>query len=165
MASDKSHNELFSTRIPLHGSLHPLNTTIDFDSIQMDNDLIIDAHSSSSLCTMQSGDWSKPINMTAVITGINEDGSICATSSVASATNVVYMETSAQRLEIASTRYSSSTFPLKDTLMNLTHIDDLVDSDGGASHGKQHALHQRNDRLPHFRVSWSAGTGGSREHS
>ena len=65
----------------------------------MESDPRIDAHSSSSLCTMQSSDWSKPINMAVVITGINEDGSLSATSSFASATNVVYMETSAQSLK------------------------------------------------------------------
>ena len=40
--------------------------------------------------------------------------------------------------------------------MNLTHIDDLVDSDGGANRGKQQALHQQDDRLPYFRVSLNA---------
>ena len=96
MASDKSQTELSSTMFSLKCSLHSLGTTVDFVSTQMEKDPIIDAHSSSPLCTMQSSDWSKPINMTAVITGINEDGSLSATSSVASATNVVYMETSAQ---------------------------------------------------------------------
>ena len=102
--------------------------------------------------------------MTAVITGINENGSLSATSSVASATNVVYMEISAQSLKTASTKYLSSTFPLTDTVMNLTHIDDLVDSNGGANRGKQQALHQRDDQLPHFRVSWSAGFVGPQDH-
>lgn len=50
---------------------------------------------------MQSSDWSRLINMTAVITGINDDGSLSTTSSVASGTNVVLMETSAQSLKTA----------------------------------------------------------------
>ena len=74
------------------------------------------------------------------------------------------METSAQSLKTASTRFLSSTFPLTETVMNLTHIDDLVDSDGGTNRGKQQALHRRDDRLPHFRASWSAGTVGPQEH-
>ena len=102
--------------------------------------------------------------MTALITGINEDGSLSATSSVASATKVFHMESSAQSLKTASTRFLSITFPLTDTEMNVTHIDDLVDSDGGENRGKQQALHQRDDRLPHFRVSWSTGTVGPQEH-
>ena len=65
----------------------------------MEIDHKIDAHSSSSLWTMQSSDWSKPINMTAVITGINKDGLLSATSSVVGGTNVVYMEISAQSLK------------------------------------------------------------------
>ena len=101
MASDKSQTELSSIGFPRIGSLHSLGTTIDFVSIKMVIDPRIDAHSSSSLCTMQSSDWSKPINMTAVVTSINEDGSLSATSSVASGTNVVYMETSAQSLKTA----------------------------------------------------------------
>ena len=140
MASDKSQTELSSISFPLKGSLHPLGNTIDFVSIQMENDPKTDAYSSSSLCTMQSSDWSKPINMTAVITGINEDGLMSATSSIASSTNVVYMEKSAQSLKTASTRLLSSTFPLTNTVMNLIYIDDLVDSDGGANRGKQQAL-------------------------
>ena len=102
--------------------------------------------------------------MTAVITGINEDGSLSATSSVDSATNVVYMESSAQSLKTESTRFLLITFPLTDTVMNLTLIDDLVNSDGGANRGKQQALHQRDDWLPHFRFSWSAGTVEPQEH-
>ena len=43
-------------------------------------DRSIDGYSSSLMCTMQSIDWSKPINITAVITGINEDGSLSATT-------------------------------------------------------------------------------------
>ena len=136
MASDKSQTELSSTSFPLKISLHPLGTTIDFVSIHMDNDPRINARSSSSLCTMQSSDWFKPTSMTAVITGINEGGSLCATSSVSHATNVVYMKTSAQSFKTASTRFLSSSFPLTDTVMNLTHIDDLVDSDGSANRGK-----------------------------
>ena len=130
MASDKSQTELSSPSFPLKISLHPLGTTIDFVSIHMENDPRINARSSSSLCTMQSSDWFKPMSMTVVITGINEDGSLCATSSVSHATNVVYMKTSAQSFKTASTRFLSSSFPLTDTVMNLTHIDDLVDSDG-----------------------------------
>ena len=99
--------------------------------------------------------------MTAVITGINEDGSLSATSSVASGTNVVYMETSAQSLKTASIRFLFSTFPLTDTLVNLTHIDDLANSDMGASRGKQKALHQQHDRLPHVR---SAGVQALLDH-
>ena len=64
-----------------------------------------------------------------------------------------FMKSSAQSLKTASTSFLSSTFPLKDTVMNLTHIDDLVDSDEGANRGKQQALYQRDDRPPHFRVS------------
>ena len=79
MASDKSQTELSSTMFSLKCSLHSLGTTVDFVSTQMEKDPIIDAHSSSPLCTMQSSDWSKPINMTAVITGINEDGSLSTT--------------------------------------------------------------------------------------
>ncbi|KAE9313227.1 hypothetical protein PF001_g8838 [Phytophthora fragariae] len=101
MASDKSQTELSSIGFPRLGSLHPLGTTIDFVSNQMEIDRSIDANSSSSLCSMQSSDWSKLINMTAVITGINEDGSLSTTSSVASGTNVVLMETSAQSLKTA----------------------------------------------------------------
>ena len=101
MAFDKSQTELSSIGFTRIGCLHPLGTTIDFISVQMEIDHKIDAHSSSSLCTMQSSDWSKPINMTAVVTSINEDGSLSATSSVASGTNVVYMETSAQSLKTA----------------------------------------------------------------
>uniref|UniRef100_A0AAV1UL94 FYVE-type domain-containing protein n=1 Tax=Peronospora matthiolae TaxID=2874970 RepID=A0AAV1UL94_9STRA len=101
VASDKSQTELSSIGFPRLGSLHPLGTTIDFVSNQMEIDRSIDAHSSSSLCSMQSSDWSKLINMTAVITGINEDGSLSATSSVACGTNVVLMETSAQSLKTA----------------------------------------------------------------
>ncbi|KAG6976804.1 hypothetical protein JG688_00000985 [Phytophthora aleatoria] len=101
VASDKSQTELSSIGFPRLGSLHPLGTTIDFVSNQMEIDRSIDANSSSSLCSMQSSDWSKLINMTAVITGINEDGSLSTTSSVASGTNVVLMETSAQSLKTA----------------------------------------------------------------
>ncbi|KAH7479704.1 hypothetical protein PRIC2_008306 [Phytophthora ramorum] len=101
VASDKSQTELSSIGFPRLGSLHPLGTTIDFVSNQMEVDRSIDANSSSSLCSMQSSDWSKLINMTAVITGINEDGSLSTTSSVASGTNVVLMETSAQSLKTA----------------------------------------------------------------
>ena len=130
----------------------------------MENDLRIDAYSSSSLCTMQSSDWYKLIKMTAVITGINEEGSLSATSSVASATNVAYMEKSAQSIKTASTRFLSKTFPLTEPVINLTHIDDLVNLFGGADSDKQQALHQRDDWIPHFRVSWSAGTVGPQEH-
>ncbi|KAG7383108.1 hypothetical protein PHYPSEUDO_004030 [Phytophthora pseudosyringae] len=101
VASDKSQTELSSIGFPRLGSLHPLGTTIDFVSNQMEIDRSIDVNSSSSLCSMQSSDWSKLINMTAVITGINEDGSLSTTSSVASGTNVVLMETSAQSLKTA----------------------------------------------------------------
>ncbi|KAG2768053.1 hypothetical protein PC129_g1185 [Phytophthora cactorum] len=101
VASDKSQTELSSIGFPRLGSLHPLGTTIDFVSNQMEIDRSIDANSSSSLCSMQSSDWSKLINMTAVITGINEDGSLSTTSSVASGSNVVLMETSAQSLKTA----------------------------------------------------------------
>ena len=97
--SDKSQTELSSIGFTQIGSMHPLSTTIDFVSIQMEIDHKIDAHPSSSLCTMQSSDWSKPINMSAVITGINKDVSLSATNSVASGTNAVYMETSAQSLK------------------------------------------------------------------
>ncbi|RLN68946.1 hypothetical protein BBJ28_00010297 [Nothophytophthora sp. Chile5] len=101
VASDKSQTELSSIGFPRLGSLHPLGTTIDFVSNQMEIDRGLDANSSSSLCSMQSSDWSKLINMTAVITGINEDGSLSTTSSVACGTNVVLMETSAQSLKTA----------------------------------------------------------------
>lgn len=101
VASEKSRTDLSSIGFPRLGSLHPLGTTIDFVSNQMEIDRGIDANSSSSLCSMQSSDWSKLINMTAVITGINEDGSLSTTSSVASGTNVVLMETSAQSLKTA----------------------------------------------------------------
>ncbi|CAH0513387.1 unnamed protein product [Peronospora belbahrii] len=101
VASDKSQTELSSIGFPRLGSLHPLGTTIDFVSNQMEIDRSIDVNSSSSLCSMQSSDWSKLINMTAVITGINEDGSLSTTSSVACGTNVVLMETSAQSLKTA----------------------------------------------------------------
>ena len=101
MASDKSQTELSSIGFPRLGSLHPLGTTVDFVSNQMEIDRSIDVNSSSSLCSMQSSDWSKLINMTAVITGINEDGSLSTTSSVACGTNVVLMETSAQSLKTA----------------------------------------------------------------
>lgn len=50
---------------------------------------------------MQSSDWSKLISMTAVITGINDDGSLSTTSTIAPGTNVVLMETSAQSLKTA----------------------------------------------------------------
>ncbi|KAG1697631.1 hypothetical protein DVH05_016070 [Phytophthora capsici] len=107
VASDKSQTELSSIGFPRLGSLHPLGTTIDFVSNQMEVDRSIDANSSSSLCSMQSSDWSKLINMTAVITGINEDGSLSTTSSVASGTNVVLMETSAQSLKTAINKMGS----------------------------------------------------------
>ena len=48
--------------------------------------------------------------------------------------------------------------------MNRIHINGLVDSDGVASRGKPQDLHQRDDRLPHAHVSWSAGTVGPQEH-
>ena len=160
MSFGKSQTKLSSIGFPRIGSLHTLGTTIDFVSIRIEIDRSIDAHSSSSLCTMHSSDRYKTINRTAVITGINEDGSLSATSSVISATNVIYMERSAQSLRTAPTSFLSSTFPLTDTVMNLIHIDDLVDSDGGVKRGKQQALHQRHDRLPHFRASWSAATVG-----
>ena len=51
-----------------------------------------------------------------------------------------------------------------DIVMNLTHIDGLIDSDGGASRGKQETLHTQDDRLPHARVSWIAGTVETQEH-
>ncbi|CAI5712785.1 unnamed protein product [Peronospora effusa] len=101
VASDKSQTELSSIGFPRLGSLHPLGTTVDFVSNQMEIDRSIDVNSSSSLCSMQSSDWSKLINMTAVITGINEDGSLSTTSSVTCGTNVVLMETSAQSLKTA----------------------------------------------------------------
>ncbi|KAL3666807.1 hypothetical protein V7S43_008426 [Phytophthora oleae] len=107
VASDKSQTELSSIGFPRLGSLHPLGTTIDFVSNQMEVDRSIDVNSSSSLCSMQSSDWSKLINMTAVITGINEDGSLSTTSSVASGTNVVLMETSAQSLKTAINKMGS----------------------------------------------------------
>ncbi|CEG37044.1 dead deah box rna helicase [Plasmopara halstedii] len=101
VVSENSQTDLASIGFPRLGSLHPLGTTIDFVSNQMEIDRGVDANSSSSLCSMQSSDWSKLINMTAVITGINEDGSLSTTSSVASGTNVVLMETSAQSLKTA----------------------------------------------------------------
>ena len=75
----KEPTEIYSIGFPQVGSLHPLGTTIDFVSIQMEIDRSINAHFSSSLCTMLSSDRSKPITMTAVITGINEDGSLSTT--------------------------------------------------------------------------------------
>uniref|UniRef100_A0AAV1TDD9 LAGLIDADG endonuclease n=1 Tax=Peronospora matthiolae TaxID=2874970 RepID=A0AAV1TDD9_9STRA len=67
----------------------------------MEIDRSIDAYYSSSRRSMQSSDRSKMINMTAVITGIIEDGSLSAIRSVACGTNVVVTETSAQSLKSA----------------------------------------------------------------
>ena len=80
MASDKSQTELSSIGITRIGSRHPQGTTIDFILICIESDRRIDTHSSSSLCIMQLSDWSKPINMAAVITGINEDDPLSATT-------------------------------------------------------------------------------------
>ena len=101
MAYYKSETELSSIVVPRIASLHQLCTTNELVSIKMEIDHSIDAHFSSSLCTMQSGNWFKPINMTAVITGINEDVSLRATSSVTSGTNAVFMKTFAQSLKTA----------------------------------------------------------------
>ena len=105
MASDKSQTKLSSIGFTRESSLHPLGTTIDFISIQMKIDRSIDTHCSSSLCKMQSSDLSKPINMTEVITGTNEDGSLTATSSVASGTKVIIMKPSAQSLKTAINKF------------------------------------------------------------
>ncbi|KAF1326388.1 Dead deah box RNA helicase, partial [Globisporangium splendens] len=101
VVSDKTQSDLSSIGFPRLGNLHPLGTTIDFVTNQMETERPHEVTSTSSLCSMQSSDWSKLINMTAVITGINEDGSLSTTSSIASGTNVVLMETSAQSLKTA----------------------------------------------------------------
>ncbi|KAG6618298.1 putative DEAD/DEAH box RNA helicase [Phytophthora cinnamomi] len=138
----KSQTELSSIGFPRLGSLHPLGTTIDFVSNQMEIDRSIDVNSSSSLCSMQSSDWSKLINMTAVITGINEDGSLSTTSSVASGTNVVLMETSAQSLKTAINKMGaqaveSNKFYIHETIGCLMFLSAGVgaykDWSGGAS--------------------------------
>jgi hypothetical protein len=101
VASDKSETELSSIGLPRIGNLHPLGTTIDIVS---DNQLLDASGASamnSSLHSMHSTDWSRLINMTAVITGINADGSLSTTSSIAPGTNVVLMETSAMSLKTA----------------------------------------------------------------
>ena len=74
------------------------------------------------------------------------------------------METSAQSLKTSINKVLVKYFPLTETLVNLTHIDGLANSDMGASRGKQLALHQRYDQQPHVRVSWSSGTVGPQEH-
>lgn len=121
VVSDKTQTDLSSIGFPRLGNLHPLGTTIDFVSNQMEADRPHEVASTSSLCSMQSSDWSKLINMTAVITGINDDGSLSTTSSIASGTNVVLMETSAQSLKTAINKMGaqaveSSKFHIHETI-------------------------------------------------
>lgn len=166
MAADKSQTDLSSIGFPRLGNLHPLGTTIDFVSNQMEIDRSNDAHSSSSLCSMQSSDWSRLINMTAVITGINEDGSLSTTSSVASGTNVVLMETSAQSLKTAINKVRAMVICCMfiSQLTELTEVYVSISSDGCSSHGEQQILHPRDDRLPDVPVGWCPSTSGPQKH-
>ena len=79
MASDKSQTEISSIKFSRISSLHTLGTTIDLVSIYMEINRSFDTHSSSSYFTIQLSDWSKPINMAEMITGINDDDSLSAT--------------------------------------------------------------------------------------
>ncbi|GLD94598.1 hypothetical protein PINS_up003209 [Pythium insidiosum] len=102
-ASDKSQTELSSIGFPRLGNLHPLGTTIDFASSlnQLDGRLRAGGPDGSSLLSMHANDWCRQINTTAVITGINDDGSLSTTSTIPPGTNVVLMETSAESLKTA----------------------------------------------------------------
>ncbi|KAJ0396804.1 hypothetical protein ATCC90586_009635 [Pythium insidiosum] len=102
-ASDKSQTELSSIGFPRLGNLHPLGTTVDFASSfnQLDGRLRAGGPDGSSLISMHANDWSRQINTTAVITGINDDGSLSTTSTIPPGTNVVLMETSAESLKTA----------------------------------------------------------------
>jgi hypothetical protein len=108
VAADQSQTDLASIGFPRLGNLHPLGTTIDIVS---DNQILDSHHNGNlpkpSLHSMRSTDWSRLINTTAVITGINADGSLSTTSSVAPGTNVVLMETSAKSLKTAINKVRS----------------------------------------------------------
>lgn len=125
VASDKSQTEVSSIGFPRLGNLHPLGTTID---IVHDNQLMDSGPpSSASLHSMHSIDWSRLINMTAVITGINEDGSLSTTSSIAPGTNVVLMETSSKSLKTAINKMgaqamASNKFQITETIGSLMFL-------------------------------------------
>ncbi|TMW68474.1 hypothetical protein Poli38472_005942 [Pythium oligandrum] len=95
VAAETSNTNLAEIGFPRLGNLHPLGTMIDFveDNQRESN--------GRSLSSVHSNDWARLINTNAVITAINDDGSLSTTGSIAPGTNVVLMETSAESLKNA----------------------------------------------------------------